>query len=94
MIYIRIELWPMGNRSIAKCLAEGVIANDGTGTPTRGNYRALFSKRGGFKGDLASGRVKNTLRVSELVGFNRKREGVWDLLRYCLVIAFHRAVAK
>jgi hypothetical protein len=39
MLYIRVELWPWGERERRKTLAEMVIANDGTGSNEEGNYR-------------------------------------------------------
>jgi len=49
MLYVKIELWPKGDRKRATTLHEGVIYNDATGTEQRGNYVGRFSKRGGFK---------------------------------------------
>lgn len=47
MIYIRIELWPGGNRHRAKTLSEVVIANVG-GDQEEGIYNAYKSEEGGF----------------------------------------------
>ena len=88
MIYVRVELWPGGSRDGAQCLGEGLIANDGTGTATRGNYLGMFSKRGGFSGDLATGDVSRVLRRVKFEGFSRKWEHAWKLLMYLIVAAF------
>lgn len=73
MIVIKVELWPHGDRDKAEKLGQMYIANDGTGTPTRGNYWfKLFDK---------SGRIK---RKGEVKDFARKRFGVWKLLELCL----------
>lgn len=39
MIYVRVELWPHGDRGRARTLAEMTVTNDGTGTRESGNYR-------------------------------------------------------
>ena len=48
MIYLRVELWPKGDRSRATLLGEATIENTG-GTKTKANYRARISKKRGFK---------------------------------------------
>lgn len=68
MIRVTVELVPHGVESQKYTLGVATIANDGTGTPTRGNYTAAFRRtRGGF----ISGKV---------TGFPRKRLACWDLL--------------
>jgi hypothetical protein len=39
MLKITVELWPFGSEVHKKTLAVMDIANDGTGTATRGNYK-------------------------------------------------------
>lgn len=87
MIYIKIELWPMGNRAQARTLQEGIIYNTG-GTTSVGEYKFAFSKQGGFKGNLATGDVKNVLRHGEIKGFPRLRLYAQDLLLRALTLAF------
>lgn len=53
MVYVRIEIWPGGRRSLARVLGEATITNDGTGSEDTGNYRVLLSKIGGFQGRRA-----------------------------------------
>lgn len=38
MIHIRIELWPLGDKTRSRLLGTIDIANDGTGTRELGNY--------------------------------------------------------
>ena len=38
MIRVAVELWPRGGAEGKETLREVFIHNDGTGTPTRGNY--------------------------------------------------------
>ena len=51
MLYVRIELWPGGDRERASLLQELVIANDGTGNQLVGNYRGRLSHATTFKGN-------------------------------------------
>ena len=91
MIYIRIELWPRGDRSRKRLLHEAVIANDGTGDMSTADYHASLSKRGGFKCDddrLARFDLKNVLRTAEVTGFKRKQESAWLLIKRVLGDAF------
>lgn len=39
VIYVKIELWPFGDRDQRRTLGEMVIANDGSGSQTKGNYK-------------------------------------------------------
>lgn len=78
MMYVRIELWPGGNRERARVLGEAHIANDGEQTlfadPSVGSYQAKllkspeYAKRSGVWKSCA---VRN---------FPRTRLGPWDLL--------------
>lgn len=43
MIVVRIELWPLGNRSRRREIGQIVIANDGTGDREAGNYNAALA---------------------------------------------------
>jgi hypothetical protein len=69
MLVVRIELWPHGDVTRRKTLATGFIANTGTGTPARGNYRVVLKD--------ALGRP---WRRGTVEGFPRKRLLAWDLL--------------
>ena len=70
MIRVTVELVPQGDESRAKTLHTAVIANDGSGTKDRGNYRFSLSRKG-------SARPWKEGRIS---GFPRKRLGTWHLL--------------
>lgn len=60
MVYVRIELWPSGDRERAQLLQELVIANDGTGTERVGTYRAAVSHSTTFKGSGFADPVRPT----------------------------------
>jgi hypothetical protein len=90
MIFIRVELWPGGDRSRARTLSEGIIHNTG-GDHRVGEYEYLFSRVGGFKAtdrQLATADVKNVLRRGEIKGFPRLRLYAHDLLFRALRFAF------
>ncbi len=90
MIYMRLELWPGGNRSRMRILSEGLIHLTGAGGAS-GSYEWLFSKVGGFKAsdiELRTVQVKNVLRRGELHGFPRRRLYGHDLLLRALKLAF------
>ena len=69
MLRVTIELVPRGIESRAKVIATGTIANTGTGTPTRGDYRIELRDAAGRKWKSGS-----------IAGFPRKRLLAWDLL--------------
>jgi len=75
MIRITVELWPLGFESAKKHLGTATIANDGTGTSTRGNYTYTLSRKGS---------PNSTWRKGSIKGFPRKRLKAWDLLALCL----------
>lgn len=49
-VYVRVELWPQGDRSKARLLQEAIIANVG-GTATHGDYAVRVSHSTAFHGD-------------------------------------------
>lgn len=69
MIKITIELYRFGNPSDKKTLATATIANDCTGTQSRGNYTYKLAK--------ASGKLWKSGKIK---GFSRKSRSVWRLL--------------
>lgn len=79
MIRVTVEMVPKGDEGRAYTLAQGVIANDGTGTLDVSHYTYGFSgqaqRPGHDPGIHTSGRLLN---------FARKREDVWALIRRCL----------
>jgi len=77
MIRITVELVPFGVEEQARTLCTAKIANDGTGSKTRGNYRYRFEQVG-----------RNAAwRKGRVTGFRRKREHVWRLVLKCLIDA-------
>lgn len=79
MIYIRIEMWPGGDQKRSRLLAEGTIANTGTGTEEIGVYKYDLSR-------VVQDGTESRLRWKRGVvsGFPRLRQNVWQLLQRCL----------
>lgn len=50
MLYVRIELWPGGQRENARLLQELTIVNDGDGDERIGHYDAVLSHSTLYKG--------------------------------------------
>lgn len=70
MIYVRIELWPGGNKERAKLLGEATIANiGGYAHDARGTYSYRLE-----------GKAHTLLKAGRVTGFPRKRLLGWDLL--------------
>jgi len=66
---------------------EGIIYNDGSGTPESGNYIAAFGPKGSTVRAMTgrySARKQRGWRYAALQGFARKRRGPWELLRQLL----------
>lgn len=78
MIRVTVELIPGGCESLKRHLGTAEIANTGTGSKTRGDYRARFSRRG---------QPGSTWRTASIEGFPRKQLGHWHLLLLLLAIA-------
>ncbi len=91
MIYIRVEMWPKGDRKRARTLAEATVENLG-GTKSRANYLARISKRSGFRvpkghaySDPELARVcrpapSSIWKETVVEAFPRSVRGAWDLL--------------
>lgn len=86
MIYIRVELWPKGDRSRPRSLGEAVIENVG-GDEKVGNYRCSISKPGGFS-DPTEPKASECWKRVAVEGFARRSSlGGWDLLLLSLATA-------
>ena len=73
MIYVRIEIWPYGDKTKARLLGQAFIANDASGTPTRGNYKAILTDK-----------RNRPFRAAVVKNFPRKARHVFDLLKLIL----------
>jgi len=75
VIRVTIEMLPHGDESRKRHLGTAIIANDGTGTATQGNYNIRLSRRG---------QPDSVWKTGRLTGFLRKKFLVWDLLLLAL----------
>jgi hypothetical protein len=69
MIVVTVELKSAISRTRDRTLGQVTIANDGTGTATRGNYLAVATGRGG-----------RTLATARVEGFPRRSRHALRLL--------------
>ena len=72
MIRVTVEMVPHGVEEKKYLLGTATIANDGSGSKTRGSYGGIFTHKG---------REWARAHVS---GFHRSRRNVWHLLYECL----------
>lgn len=72
MIQITVELVP-GGVGEPVLIGRAIIANDGSGTRTRGNYRGTFWRK-----------QRYPWRCSRVENFPRQRLSVWHLLSQLL----------
>ena len=79
MIVVKIELHSAITGKVTR-LGEAVIYNDGTGTNSRGNYVARFSK----KGQSYHAALTKPWREAHVIGFARLRLQAWYLVRDAL----------
>ena len=80
MVVVKIELWPGGYETNKRDLGTILIANDGTGTSTIGNYDVRVMSRGKKPRILKTGRVE---------GYKRKTTSPHRLVLAALQIAFN-----
>jgi hypothetical protein len=76
MLRVTIDLLPYGDETTKRNLGVIEIANDGTGTKSRGNYMVRTAIRG---------QPKQTWRKGAVKDFPRLQLGVYDLLLRALV---------
>jgi len=81
MLVVTVEIWPFGKEENKRHLGTAKIWNMGTGTMTRGDYKATLSK---------VNRPGCVWRGGQVKDFPRKRLGAWDLLYRVL----HNIVGK
>ena len=78
MLEIEINLIPHGDKDKKDLQGLIVIANDGTGSLTHGNYTALFSHTKKYHGTRPE-----PYKIAKIRNFNRK-QSVYELLKLAL----------
>lgn len=86
MLVIKIELWPKGDGSKARELGRTYIANTGTGTVKRSDYKVAVCRKGSKKCPWF-GKVK-AVRTGEVKNYPRQSYSVWRLITRALLSAF------
>lgn len=84
MIVVKVELHSAITGSVTQ-LAQAIIANDGTGGNTKGNYDIRVAKKGDF--DLKKNWT-NPLREGRVENYPRLSYNVWRLVIRALRDAF------
>jgi len=74
MLRVTIELWPHGLEQEKTILGSGTIANNLSGTATKGNYNITLKTKG-------ENRIYKECKVE---GFPRKNKTAWELLYLAL----------
>jgi len=74
MLRVTVELVPQGDEDRANVIGEMIIANDGSGTLDRGNYKAVMAPD-----DF----INEKLNHMNIQNFDRSM-GVWDLISILL----------
>lgn len=84
MIVVKIEMWPRGDESRAVEFARAVITNQVDKTLATGGARGDYDVelKGGVYG--RENPLKGVWKRGKVVGFDRMKRGVWDLLYQAL----------
>ena len=87
MLRCTIELLPHGDETRKRVIGVVEIANDGTGTPTMGNYGVVLKKTPPFPGALKAAWKRGLLKgedddaiAARVEGHHRTQRGSYDLL--------------
>lgn len=67
MIKVFVELWPHGNPDNKKTIAEFDIANDGSGTLERGNYKARLNIKKEWTPNVVKNYPRKSYPVTKLI---------------------------
>lgn len=88
MIRCTIELLPGGSEERKRTIGLVEIANDGSGTESRGNYVVALKKTPPFSGALIKnwkrGEFEEDVETGTVEGHHRSLRGVYDLLYMAL----------
>lgn len=87
MLRCTIELVPHGDETRKRVIGLVEIANDGTGTPQKGNYKVFLKKTPPFAGALREAWRRGLLKGEDdeaiagvVEGHHRTQRGSYDLL--------------
>lgn len=74
MLVIKVELWPHGDSERREEIAQMIIANDGTGTSSTGNYFGHTFRKG------SAMKKENVIHSGTVKDYPRQRLHVWNLV--------------
>jgi len=81
MVVVKIELWPMGDESKAKCLGKAEIGLIELSQDRRiGSYKYNLLKMGTSLSNRMDHPKKDIWRSGKVEGHDRLKRGPWDLL--------------
>jgi len=80
MIVAKLELHSAITGKVTE-IGRMIIANDGSGTPTRGDYDVFLGRKGH---DLNAAVVRNPQRKGKVLGHARQAYSVWRLVARAL----------
>lgn len=81
LLVVKIELWPHGDESRARCLGKAAIALQKISSDGRvGSYRYHLLKWGKSVSSMMEHPKSNIWREGEVHGHDRIKRGPWDLL--------------
>ncbi len=84
MIKVIVELHPFGSEADKRVLGEMIVWNDGTGSPSRGNYKFWFGRGANTLAEQRKVRKGDVPPKGEVRDFPRKSYSVFELLKRCL----------
>lgn len=90
MIVVKIELWPLGYEGNKRELGRMYIANDGTGTQERGDYKVAVCRKGSpiIPSTWGFTNGAKPAREGVVLNYPRKAYNVWRLILRALKDCF------
>lgn len=86
MIVVKVELWPKGDGNRSKELGRAYIANTGTGSKNRADYKVAVCRKG-TKTCPWTGKTK-AIREGTVTNYPRLSYNMWRLIIRSLLSAF------
>lgn len=87
MLVVKIEVHSAIDGRVEE-IGRTYIANDGTGTPARGNYNVAVCRRGNTGIPETIGGMEAAVRTGRVLDYHRNSYNVWRLISRALIAAF------
>jgi hypothetical protein len=102
VIVVKVELWPRGNQTSSREIGRMYVANDGSGSADRGDYKVAVCRRGSddvpreiyteeqaeYVRENLAGKLPKAARVGEVKDYPRLAYNVWRLIGRSILAAF------